>query len=536
MSMRSPYWQSAATLLGCFLWVSSSAMAAGTAGDRPMTPAYLSQMPVPARILAGVKGQNPEDTLERQMGAFQALVKIVDDMAWTLERRFPPVRATPDETLVRNVYLTAYADLQRKATNANDHRYDHDRDLLTELLAKYFPAPFLDLYFTGNPSGRKVFDAAREGRNIEVTGMGPGATGLTPAAAQAAAAGTQGTAATAATNDPEKLCAAKGLDQFTCMVQSMMGGLAKAVQSSQGPAVPGLRMNGVYQAGNFKLILDQAFNAWVNCGDVFLMSRYDVVRQNNQLLLHLENGANPFALSLGADGTTLAGPASVPIHGRAPGGATTVSTPGSSQQVTTTRQRELTPLEAQQHPDAVQNGQTYSINETSTSTQYTPGTTSAVPVYSPRNAVCKIGVLPVQPAKPVETQAKPDGIVGYLAGMIPDGPFVPNGLRMAGTYDGQGGASIEFLADKAIVSCRATQVEHPYLVNAKAGQLQIQFSGAGGPASLVLATDSSLRGEGSPVQINGHKKTGENAIGDPTYSASADTCSYATLTPRATKQ
>jgi hypothetical protein len=33
-------------------------------------------MPAPARIISEIKGKDTEDTIERQMGAFQALIKI----------------------------------------------------------------------------------------------------------------------------------------------------------------------------------------------------------------------------------------------------------------------------------------------------------------------------------------------------------------------------------------------------------------------------------------------------------------------------
>ena len=100
------------TALAC-----AKAVAATVAAAQPLNPAYLNEMPDPPRILSAIKGKNPEDTIERQMGAFQALMKIVDDMAWTQERRYLPTRATPDENAVKLRYGNAYADLWHKATN-----------------------------------------------------------------------------------------------------------------------------------------------------------------------------------------------------------------------------------------------------------------------------------------------------------------------------------------------------------------------------------------------------------------------------------
>ncbi len=46
-----------------------------------LDPSYLSEMPTSARVLSEIKGKDPEDTVERQMGAFMMLDKIIEDMA-----------------------------------------------------------------------------------------------------------------------------------------------------------------------------------------------------------------------------------------------------------------------------------------------------------------------------------------------------------------------------------------------------------------------------------------------------------------------
>lgn len=95
-------------------------------------PTYLSQMPAPARVLAEIKGKDAEDTMERQMGAFQTLVDIIDDMAYGIGHRYVSVadntKATPDEKRIRLAYQTAYADLWKKA--AQKDTYTHNRELV----------------------------------------------------------------------------------------------------------------------------------------------------------------------------------------------------------------------------------------------------------------------------------------------------------------------------------------------------------------------------------------------------------------------
>jgi arylsulfatase A-like enzyme len=116
-----------------------------------LKPSYLSEMPAPARILAEIKGKDAEDTGERQMGAFMALIKMMDDMAWGLEHRNVNMadtrKSTPDEMRIRLGYQTAYADLWHKVTNKEGHVYDHDRDLLNEMLQKFFSESFRAKYF-----------------------------------------------------------------------------------------------------------------------------------------------------------------------------------------------------------------------------------------------------------------------------------------------------------------------------------------------------------------------------------------------------
>src|SRR6266852_9686120 len=80
-----------------------------------LDPTYPAEMPPPPRVIAEIKGKDAEDTGERQMGAFIALIQIMDDMAWGIEHRYvnnaDTRQLTPDERRIRLAYRTAYADL-----------------------------------------------------------------------------------------------------------------------------------------------------------------------------------------------------------------------------------------------------------------------------------------------------------------------------------------------------------------------------------------------------------------------------------------
>ena len=131
-----------------------------------LNPSYLSEMPAPARILAEIKGKDSEDTGERQMGAFMALIKMMDDMAWGLEHRYVDMadtrKITPDELRVRLGYQNAYADLWHKVNNKEGHVYDHDRDLLNELLQKFFSESFRAKYFQADRNAQAGYRAFQE--------------------------------------------------------------------------------------------------------------------------------------------------------------------------------------------------------------------------------------------------------------------------------------------------------------------------------------------------------------------------------------
>ena len=507
-----------ATILFVFSLLSTTVVFGQT-----LKPTYLSEMPAPARVISEIKGKDAEDTIERQMGAFQALIKMIDDMAFGFEKRYTyntASNATPDENRIKLAYGYAYADLWHKAVAARreEHLYDHDRVLLGELLTKLSSQNFRDLYAKSDAKTAEYYKAYRAQNSGVVFTVG----------------------AAAPKDEFHEACAAKGLDDFTCMMAQMMKGVMKVSDAMSGPVVPGLRMSGGYQSGKFTMLLDPGGNAWVHCGEVFLLSSYKVERRNNQVVLHLTNEQDPFTLALKPDGTTLAGPASILVHGNAPGGSTTTTTAGSSREVQTTTTTEMNARDLQasgRAQEATQTGnQTYSVKDTTTSTEYTPPTTTTVPAYHAVTVPCRVGVLPVQPERPSEPGKKTGGMADIVDEIMPASGKVPNGLRMAGTYYGQGGASVEFLPDKAIVGCHVTQVEHPYTVASPAGQLLINLGGNGGSQTFTLTPEGTLLGDNATVSLSGRRKIGEDTLGDPKYAPSSDSCSYGVLSPRGASQ
>lgn len=165
-----------------------------------LNPSYLSEMPAPARILAEIKGKNAEDTGERQMGAFMVLIRMMDNMARGLEHRNVSMadtrKSTPDEMRIRLGYQTAYADLWHKVTNKEGHVYDMDRDLLNEMLQKFFSESFRAKYFQADLYGQseyKLYQERMSGRTNQPNQPSNTSRTNQPAAPGAASGRTPGT-------------------------------------------------------------------------------------------------------------------------------------------------------------------------------------------------------------------------------------------------------------------------------------------------------------------------------------------------------
>jgi hypothetical protein len=473
-------------------------------------PRWLSEMPAPERILREIKGKDAEDTIERQMGAFKHLMEIIDNMAYGLEHRYLPNHATPDENRIKEVYGKAYADLWYKAKNRDDN-YIHNWDLHFEMMDKFFSKGFHELYLKADKNSAAFYEKHRKESAGVVLSIGP--------------------KDQAAVDDP---CAGK--DPIMCGTSRVMKELFKGLKPE--PLAPGLLLRGSYQTPKFYANFWSGRYINVGCSGVNRMSSYTIERKGGQILVHIENEDDTVTLTYRPD-LALVGPGPLAIHGFVPGGSTTVTTPGEAHQVSTTTQVEMNRtdvMSAGQQQNATQTGaQTYSVPQTTTSTEYTPPTTTSVPVYIPKTVRCMAGTITPEPALKPSNAPKEEST--GLQKLFEDAlggeeVFVPNGLRMAGTYYGSSGANIEFLEDKAIVGCHVTRDENPYTVALRNGEVMVNVEGAGAPLAFKLNLDGTLVGNGASIPIYGQKIVGKNQQGDPVYAASSDTCAYGTLSPQ----
>ncbi|MFN8007742.1 MAG: hypothetical protein U0V70_12075 [Terriglobia bacterium] len=481
-----------------------------------LNPSYLSEMPMPARILAEIKGKDTEDTGERQMGAFMALIKIMDDMAWGLGHRYvDPAdtrKQTPDEGRIRLGYQTAYADLWHKVTNKEGHVYDHDRDLLNEILNKFFSENFRTLYSNSNANAAAAYKAHQE----KMYGNPANAAPAQPAS-QAAAPGSQ---------TELRRCVASGRSLRTCMTEGMGSGFEQMIGISLKQPVPaGFRMTGDYSSSSgFRLIFEPEQVTMV-CRGVPAPRPYTVQITDTQALVTIQNESKSVVFSLRPDGK-LSGSGPIHLTGQVPTGSHTQQTMGMTTQKTTAT-RELTPLEAGNRQDAIRNGQVFTVQEDATQLVYGPTGTQTVTEFTTKAADCTLGLMSPIGSSPLPHLPKNDfdvlTTIGAGMGTLMKGGnlndatkemlfpedeknIVP-GLRMNGYYSGESGFSLHFHPESVTVGCGDAERALQYSVEHSGNKTMLVIKDTPNPIALQIMPDGSISGEGT-VQVNGRIITG----------------------------
>ena len=186
-------------------------------------------------------------------------------------------------------------------------------------------------------------------------------------------------AAASAANSPEPApgtkqalarCIASGRSQRVCFSENMTSGFGQIRRVSlKLPSTPGLRMTGDYSSADGLRLIFQPEKAVITCRGASSPEPYSVEASDARVLVKIQHSPRPIVFVLRPDGK-LEGSGPIRITGISAAGSTTAQTAGST--TTTTTQRELTPLEAQQYPDAQQNGQVFNNTETSTSLPLPP--------------------------------------------------------------------------------------------------------------------------------------------------------------------
>jgi hypothetical protein len=161
--------------------------------------------------------------------------------------------------------------------------------------------------------------------------------------------------------------------------------------------------------------------------------------------------------------------------------------------------------------------------------------TTSVADYAPKIERCTIGSLAVPPPpKPTSANAQPagdSGMMGMLTGFVDaiGGEGGEPGLRMTGKY-GSGTLLLDFGAGTVTLDCGQAHVRQPYTVENTPNQLLVHVENSGGPFTLAVEPDNTLRGSGSTA-VNGRLVTGMNGD-NVAFAPHSERCDVATLSPK----
>jgi hypothetical protein len=482
-----------------------------------INPPYLTQFPPKDVVVQGMKVQAPRETVIRSMGALYQLSEIIQTLAQAHGGAL-----TADEKKLIDQYSAEITNLQQAAAknlngeqltlaanpyhfNRSDPRFGFEGiPVWVSFLSPTLQAQFAQLVGGNNPEYMAKIQQLRQ-RAIDDANAQQKAL-IAKAQEQAAELAMPKDAGSVAM----RKCLESGRSDTECLGVGMKTGLSDLMGGNPlkgivPEASPGLRLSGTYSAGNLRLSFDESA-AVMKCGSLEPASYpYSIERSGAQVMVKVPVSPKPLQFTYSLDGR-LSGPGMVDIAGLVPvgGAVANTSTSYEAQTQTTMQTRQIDAAETRNYEgtDAVhQNGMEYSVNEPVTSTSYAPvhHTTYSVPMKS-KIEKCNAGVLP-----PTGSNVKvSDALTQLLGTQASKAANTTPGLRMAGTYSGPGGFSIEFRDDSATVECGAAHNAEAYSVVRSGGQFEVKMQNGGAPFTLLLQSNGALVGSGT-VAVEGRK-------------------------------
>ena len=503
----------------------------------PFNPPYLAEFPKASQVVQAMVTGTPTDNVTRAMGALYQLTEIIN----VLSARRGTAGYSPDEKKLLDNYSKMQSALVQAAAqilpgqqfNVATNRYHFSRSdpkfgfegipVWTTFLSPSLQAQFAQIVGDNDP--RYIAAVEREKRMA----MQQLQTNAAIAQSEQNMRKDPGSVAT-------RRCLESGRSETECLGEGIKVGVADLAGENHPVTSlvlpnkdPGLRLTGMYSAGNFYLRFDQTAAA-VKCGTLLeVQLPYLVERSANQLLVKVPIQPKPLVLSFKPDGK-LSGPGPIDVAGRVVAGRATdtASTSYEMQTQTTTTQRQIAANDAPNYnADQVhRNGMEYSVDDQTTSSTMVPTTVHnySVPT-SPKTERCNVSVLP--PTAP--TSSMSGTLTKVLGTQASKSANTAPGLRLNGTYSVAGGLKIEFRDDSATLECSSALSSEGYAVVPEGSQLVVKFQHSGGPLSLVLQPNGTLTGSGS-VDVNG-RKIYRSQTGDIAYTPQNARCTLGTLTP-----
>lgn len=463
-------------LQGCTTAAAGSSGSASGSGQA-LNPAYLKEFPSVDQVMAQMKGSDAKDTANRQMGAFEQLKTILQDLAGS---RYLRGQLTPDEGRIRGNYDLAYNNLA-KPLNFPDDGYFANPDFVATLFNTFQMPTIKQQWLSQNAALAARVKASRQ----QQAGQAPTTGQSSPSS--------DGVRPLPPTDDPGQLairrCAELGGSMLSCIGTGMgtdMGALGLGLSLPSGK--PGLVMFGSYTAASG---LGFSFgDLSVNIGGCGKMVQgahnYSISASGGKYTINIANTPQPLLVTLGADGK-IAGPAAQDITGQQVTGYNVVTNLRTGAEV------------------------------------------SRTPIYGPITVHCNVGSLTPGPAVDVSTASAGPvtgmiGAIAAVAGVAPSAPqqMVSPGPRMVGTFTGAGGLRIQFSDANAIIDCAQAHAKVMYDVKNQASGAAVMVQNASNPFSISIAPSGSLAAQG-PVTVNGKLMIGMNGS-DPVFSPTKASC------------
>ena len=447
---------------------------------------YTADLPSVERVKAEIKGSDPTDTLARQVAVFTYLPVYIERIKYNRTVRGP---YTPDEARLIGAYnLAAYQISQdyakthtpeeAKAFERLHGQYEMNSDFYKDWSKRLIGPQSAAAYHGAErelaATGQKHYEqemqqyksdrAAQQAADKQIFGNKSGLSDDPTAVAT-------------------RRCLELGGSSLGCVGKGMGAGFMDMIgfntEEITGPGRAGVVLAGLYR--NPATLASLSFGAGEvsiqDCGKLVADGHgYTIDKRPGSLRVIVENEPKPFTLTMRPDGG-LIGPGPIDVKGRIIIGYHTVT--------------ETLYVNGQPAVGGSCGG------VCSTSTQ--------VPDYAPKIERCTIGSLG-PPPRPKPAAAQPaggdSGMLGLITGLADI--FAPGsnepGLRMTGKY-GTGTLLLDFSPGGLVLDCGQAHVRQPYTVENAPEQLLIHVENSGGPFTLAVMPDNSLRGSGAPQSM-----------------------------------
>ncbi|MBS1798769.1 MAG: hypothetical protein JSS95_02990 [Acidobacteria bacterium] len=491
-------------------------------------------MPSVERVRTEIKGSDETDTLARQEAVFNVLVQYVNRIKSSRSMRGP---FTPDEQKFFDAYrLAAYQISQQyekthsaaetQAFNGLHNRYEMDgafeRDWRTRLMGKQAAATYNAALADLSAGQQKHYEQEMEQYKQAV-------------AQQQEAKNRQASGGSNDPNDPTgvaiRRCLELGGSSIGCLGKGMntgmlsmvgLGGMGAVTSKMLGPGPARVVLHGTYARPGEKTSLEFSIRqvAIGGCGDLDAsqtIPTYAIEKRAGSVRIVVNNSPAPFTLALGPNGG-LTGPGMVDVTGKTIVGWTTQTT------------------------QVYHNGVSVGAGVAAECGGFCRQTTQS-PIYKVKTERCSIGTYnaPVPPPPhDSKTDAMSNSLVGMIGGMVAytnggaeamDNADAPRGVRMNGLYS-DGRMKLQFSPAAVILDCGEAHVRIPYTVENTPERFVVHVANdSGGPFTLAVEPDNSLRGSGSTT-VNGRLISGMQGE-NVTYRPHSETCAVGTLRPNA---